>query len=144
MSEWRNRLGIDYETELLGYHGHSIVEIDAFYFGKNIAAGIIRLVLLLIEYVLCFVNGAARRIAGWMGKPKKKLDKIWRDMCLKIVNFFAQMEPGHTNLLNLKDMVLMWLVTIMFTLRKLRKERKNLKTGQFYVTKLIQTQPKDL
>lgn len=41
LSEWRNRLGIDYETELLGYHGHSIVEIDAFYFGKNkIAAGI--------------------------------------------------------------------------------------------------------
>lgn len=40
---WRDRIGIDDKSELLGYSEGSIVEIDAFYFGKNkIAAGVNR------------------------------------------------------------------------------------------------------
>ena len=38
---WRDRLGIDDESDLLGFAPGAIVEIDAFYFGKNkIAAGV--------------------------------------------------------------------------------------------------------
>ena len=70
-------IGIDDESDLLGFAPGAIVEIDAFYFGKNkIAAGTTELNKIVIEFVWYFASVLDALLFGLMEKQRRLLKRI--------------------------------------------------------------------
>ena len=70
-------MGIDDPSDLLGFAPGAIVEIDAFYFGKNKAAAGVNNQARVTSHRVCLVfceRGTARRIAVWVdGETKREI-----------------------------------------------------------------------